>query len=246
MAYDVFEMAFRSKVALATEEMEEEVINYLATLYKNGLIAANYQVYGTSNLVKAIVTTSGSDIWDKKYENTYSKKERERLEEYFQIDIKKLGISTDFAPLCHCSTSSWYLVKSDFSVELTPVVCGDCNGRVPLHRLPYIMNEQEHYSMLSWKKSYESMDFLFLHSHHDRYTYKQLHKPDSQLAVEGREIAAALEQSVGKPVYYYLFNYYHSSKQCPVCEEDWQVAESIVDYRCTACRIAGDRTNYDK
>lgn len=246
MAYDVYEMTFAPKQAIrVTEENEDSVITYLAMLYKNGLIAVSYQVYRTEEVVKAVVTAAGSDIWDEKYENSYSKEEREKLEKTFQIKWQKIGISTDFEPACQCKSPRWYLVKSDFSVELTPVVCGDCNGRVPLYQLPYIENEQEYYTVLGWKSAYEAMDRLFLHSLHDRYTYRQLHKPDSQLSKEGREITAAFERAIGKPFYYYLFNYYRSSKECPNCGKDWQLEKGIVDYQCSDCRIVGERTNYD-
>ncbi|MBL1226134.1 DUF2310 family Zn-ribbon-containing protein [Enterococcus sp. BWR-S5] len=246
MAYDIYEISFTLRQSICvSEEDENRIIPYLAMLYKNGLIAVNYQVYRTEKVVKAVVTASGSEIQEAKYENIYSRKERNELEKDFQIEWQKIGVSTDFESACQCKKSSWYLLKTDFSVEITPVVCGTCNGRVPLYQLPYINGEQEYYTVLGWKSAYEAMDRLFLHSLHDRYTYRQLHKPDSQLSIEGREIADAFEQAVGKPFYYYLFSYYRTTKQCPVCGNDWQAEKSVVDYQCSTCRLASDRTTYD-
>lgn len=246
MDYIVYEVSFlpKEKVHIG-KEGEDNVIIFLRTLFLNGLICGDYMIYNMIykkyQSIEAVVEGIGSDIWDESQENLYIKKYRKKVEKYFEISKKEVGFSTNYDLLCTCPSSSWYLLKTVYTGVATPVVCGDCNRRVPLYKFPHILNEHEYYSVLGWMVAYESMDYLFMHGVHDRYTYRQLHKPDSQLAIEGREIAAAFEEITETPFYYFLYNYYNSPKKCPSCNRDWQTTkESIVDYKCAACRLVSD------
>lgn len=51
---------------------------------------------------------------------------------------------------CHCEDSSWYMLYSDYSESSSPIICGDCGKEIPLIRMPYLFNEYEHFSILSW------------------------------------------------------------------------------------------------
>lgn len=225
---------------------KDKVYDYLSTLYKNGQIAETYQVFTDNTAIRAIVITAGPDALKEKYHAIYSKNDKSILDENFNIELILVGISTDYSELCHCNKANYYILKTDYSGELTPVVCENCNGRVPLYSFPYINNEDEHFSTVSWMRAYESMDHLFMHCLCDRFTYRQLHKPESQLSIEGIEIAKAFEKNTQIPFYYYLMNYYKSSKNCPSCKQNWETDHPYFDYKCDVCRLVADRTNYDK
>lgn len=99
------------------------------------------------------------------------------------------------------------------------------------YKFPHIEGEQEHHGILGWKGAYRDVDSLFMYCLSDRFTYRQMNKPDSQLSITEREICKELEEATGAPFYYYLFHYKKTPETCPVCGGEWTLTGGENLYR---------------
>ena len=170
----------------------------------------------------------------------------EKVTSQFEIKTEYIGENINFEESCSCNSPSWYMLYTDWTLAESPIVCGDCGKEVPLYKLPYITNRDEHFDFVSWQSAYKSIVQLWMYCLSDRFTFRQLHSPDSQLSKIGRELCSDLEQVTKKPVYYYLFNHRHSKSICPVCGKDWNLPsdeKSFIDYKCEACRLVADEVD---
>jgi predicted nucleic acid-binding Zn ribbon protein len=126
---------------------------------------------------------------------------------------------------------------------------GDCGKEIPLIRIPYLYNEEEHYSILRFKSIYQSVDNLWMNSLSDRFTKRQIINEDSQLNKMGLDIRSELENKVGKPVYLFIanpiggwFEFEKNNKNldvCPKCGGEFRMIDNnYADKVCDKCRLA--------
>jgi predicted nucleic acid-binding Zn ribbon protein len=136
------------------------------------------------------------------------------------------------------------MLYTDYTIDESPVVCGDCGSTVPLYKLPKILGEDEYWSVLNWQRAYKACDELFMVGIGERFAYQRISKPANDLYELGKQICEAFENAIGKPFYYYLFRYYSPYKgTCPVCGLQWKLGsdnKSFINYRCDYCRLVGD------
>jgi len=210
-------------------------------LYKNGQILDNHEVIKSDTGLFAYVTLPTDEALDEEHNNDYVNEYLEKLRKYYDLSMSVLGENLNQGDSCCCKDPSWYLLFTRWTDNDSPVLCGDCGDSVPLYKLPHIY-DKEHIHVTHWQKDYASIDRLFMHCLSDRFTYRQMHDPKSQLSERGREICQDFQEKMGKPFYYYLFNYLRYSKTCPVCGSDWRVEDenSIVDFKCDTCMLAAD------
>lgn len=240
----VFRITCTPKPDVALDEDALALIwAYLGCLYTNGQILWDYEVVQADAAWQALVTLPEDDALDEQYRSGYVQSDHQKVAERFELSMEPVGRNMNQGSACGCEDPSWYMLYTDHTLTESPVVCGDCGKTVPLYKLPYILGEAEHFSVLSWQRAYRSVDALFMHGLSDRFTLRQMRHPQSRLSLEGRDICRAFEQAVGKPFYYYLFHYERTRKVCPVCAADWWVEEekTFVDYRCEDCRLVADK-----
>lgn len=232
---------------IAIEDEEETVSllwDYLGCLYKNGQILKDFLLVKSESTYIATVTLPEDNSLDNKYNNTYVLKYLDELEQVFSIQRELFGEDQNVQKSCTCEEPpAWYMLYSDWSAEESPVVCGRCGKSVPLYKLPYILNEEEHHGVLGWKEAYRNIDRLWMYCLSDRFTYRQMNNIQSQLSQDGREICRAFENTTGIPFYYYLFHYKKTPPVCPDCGGDWQLSDgkSFIDYKCEKCRLVADK-----
>jgi hypothetical protein len=108
---------------------------------------------------------------------------------------------------------------------------------------PYISKEKEHNAITSWQEIYKSIDKVWMYCLSDRFTFRQLSNPNSQLSKDGRDICTELENKLAKPVYYYIYHYNKPLNACPSCGTPWTDSDNkkIVDLKCDACRLVTDK-----
>lgn len=177
--------------------------------------------------------------------------DKKNLAHYFDVIFEKIAENIDYKGfICGCNNSS-FILQGDY--KESPVVCADCEGAVPLYRLPKIRNSVEHADVLWWYNDYNNINDLWISDHMNRFTYKQLNNPNSQLAKNGRKICAAYEKATGKPFYYKLFYDDITRKKpvpnnCPLCGENWvfECENKVIDFKCDKCRLVADKNNYNK
>ncbi|MCL2461833.1 MAG: Zn-ribbon-containing protein [Defluviitaleaceae bacterium] len=227
------------------DKIEDEVSatdllwNYLDCMYKNGQIQYDYLLTKHPGGYMAIVTLPEDSALDEKYNNGYNS-EYSEINRMFEIHMENLGENLNEQDTCACEEKpEWYMLYTSWGVDKGPVLCGKCGHTVPLYKLPYIFEEEEHFSVLGWKRAYKAIDKLFMYGLSDRFTYRQMHNANSQLAKTGREICEAFEKAAGIPFYYTLYYYNKTPLVCPVCGGKWQMAseKAIVHYKCDKCRL---------
>jgi len=223
------------------DDIAKMISLYLGSLSKNGQILRNYEIVKSGTEYYAYLTLPEKNSLDENYNSKYSNEYLMKLKELFHLKIEYIGDNINHDASCFCISPSWYMLYTDWTLIESPVVCGDCGKEVPLYKLPYLQKRDDHYEIYCWQIAYTSIDNIWLHGLSDRFSYRQMNDPRSQLAKEGREICAELENLTGKPVYYYIFNNKKTKANCPDCGTSWeQVKDCFIDFRCEKCRLVAD------
>ena len=228
------------------EDILEPIWDFLGCLYKNGQILKNYELIEGREGLWAFVTLPDDDALKTENNNIYVNKYLKVIQDYFNVSWKLLGRNMEQDKSCSCESPSWYMLYTDWTLLESPVVCGDCGKAVPLYKLPHILNsEDEYYGVLGWQDAYKSTDKLWIYCLSDRFTFRQMHDPQSQLSKDGLSICKAFEEKMGTPFFYYLFNNNRTNKTCPICGMDWKINDekTFVDYKCKNCRLVADKTS---
>ncbi|MCL2672036.1 MAG: Zn-ribbon-containing protein [Clostridiales bacterium] len=232
----------------STDDALDLLWDYLRSLYNNGQILKNYELVKVDIGFVAFITLPEDDALDEKYNSIYVSQYLAQMKAVFRMTLKIIGENLNAEKSCACEKSSWYMLYTDFTQTDSPVVCGDCGESVPLYRLPHLFNEDEHHGILGWKETYSEIDSLWMYCLSDRFTYRQLHNPDSALSKIGRDICRELEKATDTPTYYYLYHYDSLSgtrktpAECPICGADWKLngEKTFIDYKCEPCRLVAD------
>ena len=228
-----------------TEDIPEKIDDILLMLHQNGQIIDGWIVEKHNSSYIANVVTTDDDSLDKKYFNQYIIKEIKN----FYIETNIVGDDAMASDSCHCQAHSYYILAIDPYESSSPVICGDCGKEIPLIRIPYLYNEEEHYSILNFQKMYQAVDRLWMESLSDRFTKRQIVDYNSQLNKRGLDIRSELENKLEKPVYYLLcnpigglFEFEKNNKNldvCPKCGGDFDYKNHpYADKVCHACRLA--------
>jgi predicted nucleic acid-binding Zn ribbon protein len=220
------------------EDEKETLFDYLSTLYNNGQILNDYQLIKKDDDYFAFLTVPDKNALDPKFNSIYTNKYLNDIE----TKLDYLGENIDIGECCSCKEPSWYMLYADFASNESPIVCGDCGHEIPLYKIKHIMEEEEHFSILSWQKVYKSIDKIWMYCLSDRFSKKQLSDPNSQLSKIGMKICAELEKVLKKPVYYFLYQPNKMTENCPKCKGKWEKSKrtKTVDFVCDDCRLATD------
>lgn len=220
------------------------VDDILAMLIKNGQILDECVVENHKEFFIANVITTDDDSLDEKYYNKYI------LDaiKYFNIEVEIISDDALAVDSCHCENHSYYILAIDPNCSSSPIICGDCGKEMPLTKIPYLFNEEEHYSILSFQEIYKAVDTLWMNSLSDSFTRRQISDYKSQLNQRGIDVCFELEKKVNKPVYYLLcnpiggWNEFNKNKNlncCPKCGNELsELKDSYVDKVCNNCRLA--------
>jgi len=210
---NTYKISFIPKACIEfSDDILEPIWIFLGCLYNNGQILKDYELIEAADVLWTVVTLPADDALNTENNNIYVNKYQDMVQEHFTISSELLGKNMDKNDSCNCKEPSWYMLYTDTSLSESPVVCGDCGKTVPLYRLPHIFDSAEHHGVLSWQWAYKNTDELWKHGLSDRFTYRQMHNPSSQLSKEGMDICRAFEEKLGKPFFYYLFNTNGTSK----------------------------------
>ncbi len=241
--YKVAKMTVTSKI-VDRDERFDHIESLLFMLYKNGQILRTWIIEDYEDYFEVRVTTTDDDSLNPQYYNQYIKEELEN----FTIETKILANDAGATDCCHCDDHSFYIIAPDPNMASSPIICGDCGKEIPLIRIPYLFNQEEHYSILDFQFIYQSVDNLWINSLSDRFTKRQITHHDSALNKLGLDIRAELEKKVGKPVYLLLrnpiggwFEFEKNNKNlacCPKCGGEFRAVTAYADKVCDKCRLA--------
>jgi predicted nucleic acid-binding Zn ribbon protein len=240
-------------------ELYENMQWFVSALQRNGQSQGGgvEPVYFCGNRLTAVVCTLEKSSLLSKNDNVYVKKGRYELEEMCQskFRVKTLGKNLwEDKRLCRCKKPSSYILWTNYISLVSPLDCGDCGGNVPLYRVPKPPEpgEQEYQSIRYWEHAYQACDQLqMLCGFGERWGTRQMQDHDSGLSKLGRDVCVNLEEMLGVPVYYYLYNNraltmaQDKERKCPECGGDWLLEESwhrLFAFRCDKCRLVSNIT----
>lgn len=241
--YKTAKVTFKS-ITDDKQQSAMRVGHILDMLLMNGQIL-EYILEAAPPYLVATVTTADDDSLDPQYFNAYI---RQELSD-FEMQIEIIGDDPLATDSCHCMKHCYMILYADPECSSSPVICGDCHKEIPLIRLPYLYREEEHYSILNWKKLYSAVDRLWMDSLSDRFAKRQLTDPDSELNQRGLAICRELESQTSIPVYLFLRaplgGWYdfkknnQSLEHCPKCRGKFKfLKDAPVDKVCVGCRLA--------
>lgn len=224
------------KVTAAAMTMEHAVYGLLGAWYHNGQILNDDYVHEKDGAYIAYVSTDDLDSLDERYANEYVRKAMEDI----SYHIKYCGELAESKGCCSCKEPSCYELYAD-TCDASSIICGDCRLPVPLYRLPCTEGKKDYFRLVNWTEMYMHMKGLWITSHHDRYTYRQLTQMDSALIKEGREICREMEKILCKPVYYNISYPKRVPGVCPSCGKPWNGIDNphSEEYICETCRLIG-------
>lgn len=245
--YKIAKMTFKPLIEENRRDISDRVDGLLHMLYLNGQIINEWIIETREDLFVASIITTDGDSLDSKYHNGYIRKELANFEIGHEIVCDE-PMSTD---CCHCDEHSHYILAVDPYENSSPIICGDCGKEIPLIRIPYLYQEEEHWSILGFQSMYKAVDRLWMDGLSDRFTKRQIVDHRSQLNKVGMDIRAELENKVKKPVYYLLGNpiggWYEFVKNnkvltsCPKCGGEIKKCGGHFDKDlnlCHKCRLA--------
>lgn len=244
--YKIARITFKPLITEDSKNIADKVDSLLHMLYLNGQIIEEWIIETRDEHYIANIITTDDDSLDSKYYNDYICKELVNFEVSYEI-ICDEPMSTD---CCHCDEHSCYMLAINPCENSSPIICGDCGKEIPLIRIPYLYQEEEHWSILGFQSMYKAVDKLWMDSLSDRFTKRQIMDHKSQLNKVGIDICAELEKKTGKPVYYMLGNpiggWYEFEKNkvlasCPKCSGKIKKCGGNFDddlNLCHECRLA--------
>ena len=245
--YKIAKIAFTPLIEGNSKEIAEKIDGILYLLYMNGQILKEWIIEAYTDHYIATAITTDDDSLDSKYYNDYIRKALPDFDINYQI-ICDEPTSTD---CCHCDEHTYYILAIYPDDSSSPVICGDCGKEIPLIRIPYLYQEEEHWSILGFQSMYKSVDNLWMNSLSDRFTKRQIIDHQSQLNKVGIDICHELEQKVNKPVYYLLGNpiggwnefakNHEALSYCPKCGGEIVESGGHFDGNlnlCHNCRLA--------
>jgi predicted nucleic acid-binding Zn ribbon protein len=157
---------------------------------------------------------------------------------------------------CVCGEPSCYVL---FSVlrgheSDSPVECGDCARPVPLYKIPRVgtteSEQQAHFAIRGWEHLYRALDTVFLCSSiGERFAYRHLSSPRSELMRQTRQLASQLEVKAGKPFYAFLQQWHEQwGDNCPMCGRRWTLDEpwnTRYAFKCEHSRLVSEEAYQD-
>lgn len=245
---------FSEKQHIPKDEAEELIWTFLCSLERNGQILKDYKLVRGENYT-AYVTLPKPDSFDEKYDGIYVKRDREKINVYFDCTVTPLGENLESQAYCECKNRRAMEMQT-YSRDIDSVfTCCDCTKPVPLYELPFPEENQEDYYLIqNWQENCSSIDILWTNCLCDCYTGNQRVKPDSALNKQGIEIAECMRKQLGYPVYYHLECDYGKSVKaekigdeqihiCPKCGKTMKRIRFSEEYSrdiCEDCTLSYD------
>ncbi len=204
--------------------------------------------YVSGNKIYALPFTHEKNALDKQHNNFYVNRQLRYLEDLAQnsLEIKTLGKSSaEYEGPCACAKPSFYILETNRHRIGSPLICGSCNGCVPLYRIP-VYEDHGYRLLLSWETNYQSCDALQRNCEvGERWALNQMQYFDSPLSKQGRELCAGITSRTQIPTYYFLHNYRLvkdklAEHKCPCCGKKWVLKSTLqdeYDYKCDACHL---------
>ena len=98
MYYKIIELSPK-ELSVSYDETKDLIWHFLCALESNGQILKNYKVIQNINFM-LYVTTPKENSLSEQYDSVYVRNDREKISEYFNIQIKECGIDLESQEYC--------------------------------------------------------------------------------------------------------------------------------------------------
>lgn len=234
---------FFPRMDIPDGQFESLLLDYISALHRNGQILGDWNILEAEKGPELFCIVPAEDALNPANSNQYGQLAWRCLQD---VSVKPpqhtfLGKLILAEQATTVTEPSGYMVYANLLENVPPVVCVDDGLRVPLYRLPYYLNQQEHAAILAWEHVYKACDMLDLQSGvGEDFGHSQLCDLESPLSQEGLDICRDLEAKTGKPWFYYLDTYPNKVEACPGCKGSWQLDKAFAnrfDLKCHTCRL---------
>lgn len=216
----------------------------LNSLRNNGQILSRFVIEEDNGCYVVRVCITDDDALEDKYYNNFFKENSVDFDISFEILNDEL-YSTDS---CCCKKHSYLIMMPDIEEDSSPIYCGDCKKEISVIHLPYLYNDESHYSILNYQETYQAVIKLWYEGLSDRFTKNQLTNYNSKLNKDGINLCQELEKKTGIPTYMFIRNpiggWYQYEKNnknvlvCPKCGKDFRKVNFDGYKVCDDCRLA--------
>jgi predicted nucleic acid-binding Zn ribbon protein len=243
------ELRFGAQPGGEPDTQVDAIGSYLAALFRNGNLLKTRLIAAEDHGWTVYAAAPARDAFKKANQNEFVQRCISNLKaaNVSRPRIHFLGTQPDTVSDCRCPAPRAYYLFTTFLHEEPPVRCMECNGVVPLYRLPRPTKTGEHSALLTWWSNYQACDTLQINcTVGERFGERQMSDLISRLTKSGLAVCKELEERTGRPVYYYLFRATgrnHSAemrRRCPSCGGKWRLNEALYgkfDFQCNRCHL---------
>ena len=238
---EYFKITLRPHKALKNTTYCESLIwESFNILRKTGQVYENFQVVSEPDAYAVYVIMPGADALDLAFCSEESVETVKKLAAIFSLKVESLGPAITSEDSCACEASTWYMLYTDLTTDVSPVVCGDCGKPVPLYRLPAILDKEGQSNFLNWQDQFKALQQLDMHNYNHEMTSREIYEPTSRINKMGRALCRATEGAKKVPVFYHMELRRDADAVCPLCGREWSrtANEDISAKLCTFCRLA--------
>lgn len=199
------EISLNYKVGQPKEYNEDVIWEFLNSLNNNGQILKGYKVVKNENFL-LYVSLPKPDSLEIKHDSPYVKRDREKLEQFFDIFVRIIGVDAASGGYCECvQRNAIEMQTTAYDID-SVFTCCRCGKPIALYELPLPEFEGDYGKIRWWQDNFSAMDMLWMNCLCDRYTGRQLTECSSALNRQGRELAANMGKKLGCKVYYNMFD----------------------------------------
>lgn len=212
------------------------------------IVGTQFPIAKRKNSYSVFVNTPEKNSLSSKFNNKYVHKYCKNImsEGLSKQTVSVQGKEPECAEICICSSTSSYIIFTNYISLESPLKCGDCFGAIPLYKIPKTYDD-DYYNIICWQSDYQSCDRLQMNcSVGERFGINQLSRLDSPLTKIGLKVCTSIQEVTGKKTYYYLYKGSSKSltaelsRKCPSCNGNWYREESIheiFDFMCEKCGL---------
>jgi predicted nucleic acid-binding Zn ribbon protein len=223
--------------------------SYISALFRNGSLLKNWLIVAEDHGWTVYAAAPARDAFKKANQSEFVQQCIRNLKaaKVSRPRIRFLSTLPETASDCRCPAPQAYYLFTTFLHEEPPVRCMECNGVVPLYRLPRPSKTGEYSALLTWWSNYQACDTLQMNcTVGERFGERQMSDLTSSLTKSGLAVCRELEERTGRPVYYYLFRatgpnrLAEMRRRCPSCGGEWRLKKDLhgkFDFQCSKCHL---------